>query len=323
MKMWRSISAGMAALLVACVAQAQDYPSKPIKVVVPAVAGGMTDGFVRIIGDNYQKNWGQPVVMEHRGGAGGIIATQHVATAPADGYTLLMGNIGPLSLNQSLYSSIPYDAEKDLAPVALVATYQNILVVHPSLPVRTVKELIELAKAKPGTLTFSSAGVGQSHHLSGEMFKSQAGVDMVHVPYKGGAPAVTDLVGGHVDMMFSNIPLVIQHIRTGALRALAVTGPKRSAAFPDVPTMIESGLPEYNVISWLALVAPAKTPPEIVKRLNDEAIKALNSEEGRRHLETISADAGVGDPEYLAKFMADERAKWAKVIKAANIKLEQ
>lgn len=321
--MWKSIALGAACLVLACSAQAQDYPNKPIKVIVPAVAGGMTDGFVRIIGDNYQKAWGQPVVMEHRGGAGGIIATQYVATSPADGYTLMLGNIGPLSLNQSLYTSIPYDAEKDLAPIALVATYQNILVVHPSLPVRNVKELIELAKSKPGKLSFASAGVGQSHHLSGEMFKSQTGVDMVHVPYKGGAPAVTDLVGGHVDMMFSNIPLVLQHIRSGALRALAVTGPQRSTALPDVPTMIESGLPNYNVISWLALVAPAKTPPQIIKRLNDMAIKALNSEEGRKHLETISAEAGIGDASYLAKFMADERVKWEKIIKAAHIKLEQ
>ena len=311
-----------AAVLLAPVAFAQDYPHKLIKGVIPAAPGGVTDPFVRLVGDLIHQEWGQPVVMDHRGGAGGIIGAELVAKAAPDGYTLLMGNIGPLALNQFLYRNLPYDPKKDFAPIALITTFDNILVVNPSVPARDVKELIELARAQPGNLTFASAGVGQSHHLSGELFKSQTGVDIVHVPYKGGAPAVTDLLAGHVSMMFSNIPLVAQHIKSGALRAIAVTGPTRNSMFPDVPTVMESGFPNYNVTSWLALVGPAGLPQAIVQRLNAMAMKALASDEAKKHLAVIGAKAGTGDPAYLAKFMDDERAKWAKAITDAKIQLE-
>jgi tripartite-type tricarboxylate transporter receptor subunit TctC len=275
-------------------AVAQPYPSRPITIIVPSAAGGLSDAFVRLIGDTIQGAWGQPVVMDPRSGAGGIIGTQVVANAAPDGYTLLMGNIGPLAINPTLYSSLPYDVETQLAPVALVATYPNVLVVNPSLPIHSIADLIRYAKEKPGTLNFASAGIGQSQHLSGEMFKSMADIDIVHVPYKGTGPALTDLLSGSVQMMFSNVPAAVPYIESGKLRAIAVTGLTRSKALPQVPTVNEAGVPGYDVVSWLALMAPAKTPDEIIARLHAEVAKALASPAGQRHLAAVGADAGSG-----------------------------
>lgn len=302
------------------VVQAQDYPTRPITIVVPSAPGGLSDGFVRLIGDSMQRSWGQPVIIEHRAGAGGIVGTQHVAGTNPDGYTLLMGNIGPLAINVGLYKELPYDVNKQFAPVALVSTYPNVLVVHPSVPVKSIKELIQYAKAKPGTLNYASAGIGQSQHLSGEMFRVMADVDIVHVMYKGTGPALADLVGGHIEMMFSNVPAAIPYIQSNKLRALGVTGQARSKALPDVPTIHESGVPGYSVISWLALVAPAGTPPAIVNRLNAEVMKALASPEGQKHLEAVGADAGVGSPIEFGKFLLEEQTKWRDLIKKADIK---
>jgi tripartite-type tricarboxylate transporter receptor subunit TctC len=301
-------------------AVAQAYPSRPITIIVPSAAGGLSDAFVRLIGDTIQGAWGQPVVMDPRSGAGGIIGTQVVANAAPDGYTLLMGNIGPLAINPTLYSSLPYDVETQLAPVALVATYPNVLVVNPSLPIHSIADLIRYAKEKPGTLNFASAGIGQSQHLSGEMFKSMADIDIVHVPYKGTGPALTDLLSGSVQMMFSNVPAAVPYIESGKLRAIAVTGLTRSKALPQVPTVNEAGLPGYDVVSWLALMAPAKTPDEIIARLHAEVTKALASPAGQRPLAAVGADAGSGSPQAFARFLKEEQAKWSKVIKEANIK---
>jgi tripartite-type tricarboxylate transporter receptor subunit TctC len=301
-------------------AVAQPYPSRPITIIVPSAAGGLSDAFVRLIGDTIQGAWGQPVVMDPRSGAGGIIGTRVVANAAPDGYTLLMGNIGPLAINPTLYSSLPYDVETQLASVALVATYPNVLVVNPSLPIHSIADLIRYAKEKPGTLNFASAGIGQSQHLSGEMFKSMADIDIVHVPYKGTGPALTDLLSGSVQMMFSNVPAAVPYIESGKLRAIAVTGLTRSKALPQVPTVNEAGVPGYDVVSWLALMAPAKTPDEIIARLHAEVTKALASPAGQRHLAAVGADAGSGSPRAVARFLKEEQAKWSKVIKEGNIK---
>lgn len=314
------LAAFTAAVLCMGQAIAQPYPSRPVTIIIPSAAGGLSDAFVRLIGDAMQGDWGQPVVMDPRSGAGGIVGTQVVANAAPDGYTLLMGNIGPLAINPALYSSLPYDVETQLAPVALVATYPNVLVVNPSLPIHSIADLIRYAKEKPGALNFASAGIGQSQHLSGEMFKAMAGVDIVHVPYKGTGPALTDLLGGSVQMMFSNVPAAVPYIESGKLRAIAVTGLVRSKALPQVPTIDEAGVPGYNVVSWLALMAPAKTPGEIIARLNAEVARALASPEGQKHLAAVGADAGLGSPQEVGRFLREEQVKWRKVIKDADIK---
>ena len=303
-------------------AVAQVYPSRPITMVVPSAPGGLSDPVVRFLGDALQRAWGQPVVMEHRSGAGGVVGTQSVAHAAPDGHTLLFGNIGPLAVTPALQPKLPYSVQRDFEPVALVLTFKNVLVVNPALPVNSVAELIQLARDKPGTLNFASAGNGQSHHLSGELFKSMTGVDIVHVPYKGSGPALTDLIGGQVQMMFSNIPAALPHIRSGKLPALAVTGLERSSETPAVPTINEAGVPGYNVVSWVAIVAPAKTPKAIVERLNSEVQKAWSTAEGQKLLAQMNADAGGGTPEFLASFMNAESAKWTRLIQDAKIKAE-
>lgn len=312
----------LAALLVSGAVLAQTYPSRPITIVVPSSPGGVTDPITRVIGDGMQRAWGQTVIMEHRTGAGGVVGSQHVARSQPDGYVLMLGNFGPLAVAPSLMRDIPYDVQKDFAPVALAITFQNVLVVPPDLAAKTTRELIQLAKSSPGKLSFASAGIGQSQHLSGELFRSMAGIDIVHIPYKGTGPATTDLLGGRVDMMFGNVPAALPHIKAGKLRALAVTGATRSKAMPEVPTINESGVPGYNVTSWLALVAPARTPKDIIDRLNAEAIKALNAPEGLKVLEPLEAEPGSGSPEDLGRFMRAEQAKWGKLIREANIKAE-
>ncbi|HSF47378.1 MAG TPA: tripartite tricarboxylate transporter substrate binding protein, partial [Burkholderiales bacterium] len=256
---------------------ATNYPNKAIRFVVPYTPGGTTDILARIIAAELTKNWGQQVFVDNRPGAGGNIGTGFVAKADPDGYTIVMGAISTHAINPSLYKNIPYDHIKDFAPVTRVGLLPNVLVVNPSLPVKTVKEFIAYGKANPGKLSYASPGTGTSLHLSGELFKSVTGVDMVHVSYKGSAPALTDLLGGQVLAMFDNLPASLPHIKAGKLRALAVTTAKRAPALPEVPTMVEAGVPDFVVTSWFAVFVPAKTPKEIIAKLNSEMVKVLNS----------------------------------------------
>lgn len=302
---------------------AADYPARAIRIIVPTAAGGITDGLVQLIGEGLRSAWGQPALMEHRPGAGGIIGCDAVAKAAPDGHTLLAGNIGPLSITPYLQRGrLPYDAERDFAPVKLMATFANVLVVHPSVDAASVGDLVRLAKARPGTLHFASPGIGQSQHLSGELFKRLAGIDIVHVPYKGTGPALGDLIGGQVQMMFSNIPPTMPHLAAGRLRALAVTGPSRSAALPGVPTVGESGVPGYQVVSWVGLLAPAGTPPAIVSRLNAEVTRVLSSPAAKERYAAAGADTGTGSAQDFADFLAADRAKWSSLIREANIQSE-
>ncbi|MDO8277074.1 MAG: tripartite tricarboxylate transporter substrate binding protein [Burkholderiaceae bacterium] len=303
-------------------AMSQNYPVRPITMVVPAAPGGLTDVFVQLLGEQVRKDLGQPLVMEHRGGAGGIVASKHVAQSAPDGYTFLMGNVGNLAINSGLDPNLSYDVARDFVPVAYVVLFHNVLVVHPSVPAQNVQQLIALAKQQPGKMGYASAGVGQSHHLSGELFKQAVGIDIIHVPYKGAAPAMVDLTGGHVPMMFANIPLAIKHIEAGSLRPLAVTGAKRSESLPNVPTMEEAGVKGYNVYSWLGIVAPAGTPQPIVNRMNEIMAKVMQSEAGKAQLKKINAEPAFGTPAEFGAFMASEQRKWREVIRKGNIKAQ-
>jgi tripartite-type tricarboxylate transporter receptor subunit TctC len=240
-------------------AQTDAYPSRPIRIVVAFTAGGTTDIIARLVGKKMTDAWGQPVLIDNRPGAGGNLGSNIVAKAPPDGYTLLIGSVGPLAVNATLYPNMPYDNLKDFAPICLVAEVPNMLIVHPSVPVHSVQDLIDLARAKPGTLNYGSTGNGTTGHLSGELLNEQAKIDLVHIPYRG-ATAVTDLLGGQIQLMFATIPSVIQHVRAGSLRAIAVTSSRRSAALPDIPTVAESGYPGFEASSWYGFVAPAGSP---------------------------------------------------------------
>ncbi|MBI5720860.1 MAG: tripartite tricarboxylate transporter substrate binding protein [Rubrivivax sp.] len=317
------LAACLLALALPAVAAAEDYPARPIRIVVPTAPGGFTDTVVQLLSERFRSAWGQPAVMEHKAGAGGIVGTDFVAKAAPDGYTLLAGNIGPIVITPLLQQGkVPYDADRDLVPVKILATFGNVLVVNPAVPAHSLEELIRLARARPGTLHFASAGNGQSQHLSGELFKRLAGVDIVHVPYKGTGPALTDLIGGQVQMMFSNLPPALPHIEAGKLRPLAVTGPRRAGALPAVPTLEEAGLAGYQVVSWVALFAPAGTPPAIVARLHAEVTQALESPAGRQRIAAGNAEPGAGSAHDLTALVAADRAKWGKVIREGNIRAE-
>jgi tripartite-type tricarboxylate transporter receptor subunit TctC len=301
---------------------AQAYPSAAIRIVVPSAPGGLSDPLVRFMGEHLRAAWGQPVIMDHRAGGGGIIGTQVVTNAAPDGHTLLLGNAGGQLFTPILNPKTPYVVERDLIPIGTPFTFANVLVVNPSVSAQNVRELIQLAKDKPGAIQYASSGIGQSHHLSGELFRRMAGIDIVHVPYKGSGPAATDLVGGHVQMMFANIPAALPFITSGKARALAVTGAKRSAALPDVPTVAEAGVPGYLVVSWVGLFAPAATPRAIVDKLTDEVNKAWSTPEGQKLLQSLNIDWTKGTPEDYRAFLRSENAKWVPVIKDANITLE-
>jgi tripartite-type tricarboxylate transporter receptor subunit TctC len=315
----------MAALCVAALvplAHAQGYPAKPIRLVVPFPAGGATDILARAAGQKMTEAWGQPVVVDNRPGAAGNIGSELVAKAPNDGYTLLMGTVGTHAINASLYAKMPYDHVRDFAPVVLVAGVPNVLVVHPSVPASTVQELIAYGKANPGKLNFASSGSGTSIHLAGELFKVMTGVQMTHVPYKGSAPAVSDLLGGQVQIMFDNLPSALPHIKAGKLKALGVTSAKRAPALPDVPTIAESGVPGYEASSWFGLLAPAGTSRDVVTKINAEVAKWLASPDGKEKLAGVGANAAGGTPEDFAKHIAAETAKWAKVVKESGAKVD-
>ena len=302
---------------------AQGYPSKPIRMVVPYPPGGPLDIMARAIGQKLAEAWGQPVVVENRAGAGGNIGADLVAKSPPDGYTLLMGAVATHAINPTLYGHVPYDPVKDFLPVALVAQVPNILVVNPSVSAVTVKDLIELARARPGTLNFGSGSTGSTGHLAGELFNIMAGVKMVHIPYKGGAPAMADLLAGQVQLMFDNLANALPNVRAGRLRALAVTTLARSPALPELPTIAESGLPGFDLTTWFGVMAPAGTSPEIVARLNAEIVRDLNAKDMRERLEKMGAGVPANNtPEHFAAFIRDEAAKYAKVVRESGAKVE-
>jgi tripartite-type tricarboxylate transporter receptor subunit TctC len=301
------------------VAQAQGaFPSKALTIVVPFSAGGTTDILARIVGQYMAKDLGQPVIIDNRAGAGGNIGAQMVARAAPDGYTLLMGTVGTHAINQSLYKKLAFDPIKDFAPITRVALVPNLLVANPAQPFKTVKDLVAYAKANPGKLTFASSGSGTSIHLSGEMFQQMAGVDMQHIPYKGSAPALTDLLGGQTAIMFDNMPSVISHVRAGKLRPIAVTTPNRSPALPDVPTIAESGVPGYSATSWFGLLAPAGTPAPVMAKLHGSILKALADPEVKKKLAEQGAEPHGEKPEQFAEFIRSETAKWGRTVKVSG-----
>jgi tripartite-type tricarboxylate transporter receptor subunit TctC len=321
----RVLALALAASTIAVVAAADAqtaFPIKPVRVVVPFPAGGTTDLLARAASQKLSATWGQQAIVDNRPGAAGNIGAELVAKAPADGYTLLMGTVGTHAINASLYPRMPYDHVKDFTPVILVAGVPNVLVVHPSLPVNSVQELIAFAKANPGRLNFASSGSGTSIHLSGELFKVMTGVQMTHIPYKGSAPALTDLVGGQVQLMFDNLPSSLAFIKAGKLRALAVTSAQRSPALPDVPTVAESGVSGFEASSWFGLLAPAGTPRDVVTKINADTQKWLASPDAKDKLAAQGAAAAGGSPEDFAKHIEAETAKWARVVKESGARVE-
>jgi len=299
------------------------YPSKPIRIVVPFPAGGTTDILARAVAAKLTETTGQPAVVDNRPGAGGNIGAELVAKSAPDGYTFLMGTVGTHAINPSLYAKMPYDHVKDFAPVILVAGVPNVLVVNPALPVNSVQELIAYIKANPGKVNFASSGSGTSIHLSGELFKTMTGLQLTHVPYKGSAPALQDLVGGQVQIMFDNLPSSLALIKGGKLKALAVTSLERSSALPDVPTMAESGLPGFEASSWFGLLAPAGTPHDAIAKINGEVAKWLATPEAKEKLASQGAIAASGlTPEDFQKHIASETTKWAKVVKESGAKVD-
>jgi tripartite-type tricarboxylate transporter receptor subunit TctC len=306
-------------LLLPLVALAQPYPSKPIRVICAFPVGGIADLYGRIIAARVSEAWAQPIVVDNRTGAGGVIAAEAGAKAPADGYTLLIGSVGTHAVNVSLFSKLPYDAVKDFSPIALILEAEGLLVVHPSVPARNVPELVLLLKKQP--LTFASAGMGSASHLAGELFKSMAKVEMTHVPYKGNVPAITDLLAGQTSLLFATMPTVLPHAKAGKLRALATMGSSRAAATPELPTIGES-LPGFEVNNWIGLFAPAGTPPEIVRRWNVEVTKIMQSPEIQARLPGEGARFSPNTPEQFASFVKAEIAKWAPVVKASGARAD-
>ena len=317
-----SIAAFLFAALACCLeAAADEYPNRPVKIVVPFAPGGSTDVVARILADKLGAELKQTFIVDNRAGASGNIGADAVAKAQADGYTLLMGTTGVLSINAHLYKDMPFDPAKDLAPVAYTSLITNILVVNPGVPARNVAELIALAKGKPGSLTFASSGAGSSTHLSGELFKSLAGVDILHVPYRGSSQALIDLIAGQVTMLFDNAPSSLPFVEQGKLRALAVTSTRRLPNLPDVPTLDETGVRGYESLSWSGLVAPAATPRPVIDRLNAAVGRVLKMEDVKQRFATMGVEAVGGTPEQFAAHIRAESEKWGKLIKAANITL--
>ncbi len=302
-------------------AGAQTYPSKPIRMIVPFAPGGGTDILARIIGQQLADAWGQAVNVENRAGASGNLGTELVARSAPDGHTLVMA-INTHAVNASLYSKLPFDPVKDFIPVILTATTANILVVHPSVPANSVQELITLAKAQPGRLNYASGGSGTTSHLAAELFKTMAGVEMVHVPYKGGGAAYTDLISGQVQLYFVGIPGTVQYLKAGRLRALAVTTPRRSPAAPEVPTIAESGLPGFSATTWWGILAPAGTPQPIIARIDFEVARILKAPEVRAKLDAQGFEPVASTPESFGAFMRSEIELWAKAVKASGARAE-
>ncbi|MBI2293254.1 MAG: tripartite tricarboxylate transporter substrate binding protein [Betaproteobacteria bacterium] len=315
----------MALLLASAAAWAQTspaYPAKPIRLIVPFTAGGPTDILARVIGQKLNETFGPQVIVDNRPGANGNIGTELVAKSPPDGYTLLLASAGILTVNPSLHSRLPFDVTRDLAPVTLATSITNVLVVHPALPVKSVQDFIRLAQSRPGQLSYASAGTGSASHLAMELLKSTARVDILHVPYKGATPGITDLMGGHVQVMLIGLPGALPPVSAGRLKALAVSSLRRSPAVPELPTIAESRLPGFEVINWLGVLAPAGTPRDIITKLNQEIVKGLQQPDTKAKLVSQGFETMGGTPEQFAAYMKSETAKWAKVVKATGAKAD-
>ena len=307
-----------AAAALATSAVAQTYPVKPVRIIVPYAAGGNTDFTARAVAEKLTDVYKRQFVVDNRPGAATNIGTEAVARAAPDGYTLLMGGAAN-AINMSLFAKLPYDTLRDFDPIALCVQGANVLAIHPSVPAKNLKELIALAKARPGTLNFASSGLGSSNQMAGELLKVMTGINIVHVPYKGNAPALTDLIGGHVEMIFNGVPSVLPHIQSGRVRGIAIGSLKRFAALPNLPTFDESGVKGYEATTWFGLMAPKNTPKDIVARLNVETDKALKSPDIRERFAAEGLEPMGGTPEFFTKFMRTEIDKYARVIKAAGI----
>ena len=316
------MAAALLAALLPLHGLAQAYPSKPIRIVVPVATGGIADYYSRVIGAKLHEAWGQPVLVENRPGGGGNIGSDIVAKSPPDGYTLVMGFLGTHAVNPFLFAKMPYDPQRDFVAVAMVIEAEGLLAVHPSVPIHTVADLLAMARSQPGELSYASGGIGTASHLAGELFKSMTGTFMVHIPYKGNAPAITDLIGGQTQLTFATLPTVIPHVRAGKLRGVAVIGSSRSAAAPDLPTIAEAGVPGFSVNNWIGLFAPAGTPPEIVRRLNLEVMRIMQLPEIRRRMDVEGERHSPNTPDQFAGFVRAEAAKWGKVVKDAGLKAE-
>ena len=316
------MAAALLAALLPLHGLAQAYPSKPIRIVVPVATGGIADYYSRVIGAKLHEAWGQPVLVENRPGGGGNIGSDIVAKSPPDGYTLVMGFLGTHAVNPFLFAKMPYDPQRDFVAVAMVIEAEGLLAVHPSVPIHTVADLLAMARSQPGELSYASGGIGTASHLAGELFKSMTGTFMVHIPYKGNAPAITDLIGGQTQLTFATLPTVIPHVRAGKLRGVAVIGSSRSAAAPDLPTIAEAGVPGFSVNNWIGLFAPAGTPPEIVRRLNLEVMRIMQLPEIRRRMDVEGERHAPNTPDQFAGFVRAEAAKWGKVVKDAGLKAE-
>ena len=305
-------------------ARADDaYPGKPVRIIVPYPAGGVADLLPRTVGEKLSQKWGQPVVVENKPGASGNIGMAEGARAAPDGYTIVLAPTGNLTVNQFLFSNLPFDAAKDFTPITVLATSPNVLVVHPSVPVKSFRELVAYAKTNPGKLNFASPGEGSGAHLAGELLNIEAGIKTTHSPYKGMAPAVTDLLGGQVQMMFAGISTVLQHIKSGKLVALAIASPKRNPQLPDVPTVDESGFPGFDVTSWYGLVTRAGTPPAIVRKIYTDSVEALRGDDVRAKLRTLGLEPLGNSPEEFEKMIAAESRKWSDIVRKAGIKPQQ
>lgn len=319
-KLFNQIAACLALCACAVAAQAQDFPSRVVKILVPQTPGGASDALARIIAQKLAEKWGQPVVVENRAGAGGNVGMEVVANAPADGYTLLMSYLGTHAINGSLYRKLPFDPEKDFAPVATLATLPFVAVSRADAPFRTVADLVSAARAKP--LNYGSAGNGSVNHLLGEMFNSAAGVKMVHVPYRGAAPAMQDLLAGQIDVVFTSLPSVAGQIRQGALHPIAVTSAKRSPAFASIPTIAEAGFRDFDVTPWFGLFAPGKTPPAIVRKINADVNELLKSKDVIDRFNGQGAEPYATEPAQFAAILRADIAKWSQVVKSSGATLD-
>ena len=318
----RAILVAFSAFLFCGSVTAQDYPSRPVKIVVPFPAGGSNDIIARIVAQKLGERTGQTFLIENRAGAGGNIGADAVATSEPDGHTLLLTAPPPLTINAALYKSLPYDPAKAFAPVALVASVPIVLMVHPSVEARNVGELVALAMAKPGTINFGSSGNGSTNHLAGELLKSMTGINIVHLPYRGAAPAMNDLIAGHIPMMFDNIPAVLPQVRAKTINAIAVAGNRRASALPDVPTVAESGVPGFEASAWFGLVAPAKTPAPILAKLESDVETVLKMPDVQKRFDELGAEPGAVSGANFGKFLANETTKWTKIIRESGAKVD-